>query len=279
MLEFRIGDSFRDPFLALARFRQIKWILFVSLSIIPLLFLYKKMNEKNKRIILFFMCFLLVILVLSFIVVPVEKLLRNTGLNLNMSFQLIRSIKYIMIPVYIFFFITLLHIISLFRKPAEKIISISLLGIFIIVLFISRVEPFRKLPLIGDDLIRATLPNVFSIKPETYTEDKELDAMFEWINDNTPLDAKFVGPTQLRAACRRSVVFDFKGASMLIEGNPDKFILWGERLLGLRESTGPDCEMALYRQWGANYFLTNRNKNQYSLTPLKSYGDWAIYEL
>jgi len=277
LIHLRIGDQFYNPYLALTKFGQVKWIIFLAVPIISIILLRKRLPEDLGKIASFSFVLLAVILGFSFLVVPVEQLIQKTGIKLHMAFQLIRNVKFVMIPVFVFYFIILVFAISKIKPHYKKIISLSLLFCLLILLLFSRVEPVRSLPLMGDDLIRSTLPNIYSLRKENGYEDPDLEKMFEWINSNTEKNVKFVGPPQIRISCRRSVIFDFKGAAMLIEGNPDKYVQWGNRLLELRKCTDIQCKIALYKKWGADYLLSDEvivNKH----TTFSS-GRWNLYQL
>ena len=245
--------------------------------IIYVFFFYKRLTGQAKENVLFFSILLIVVFCTSVFTVPLERLIARKGLNLHMSFQLIRNIKWIMVSVYVFYAVALMSVVSIFKTDMRKHASWAMLFGFLIILLVSRIQPFNKLPIVGDDLIRTTLPNVFSIVEEEYGQDEELDLMYSWINDNISSEAKFIGPTQLRTACRRSVIFDLKGASMLIEGNPDKFVQWGIKSLQLTECKNIQCRLDLYKSWGTDFFLTDMviNGRNSEIT----IGRWNLYAL
>ncbi len=277
ILPLRIGEAFRNPFLALSKFAQLRWILFLGIPVLYVFFFYKRLTGQAKENVLFFSILLIVVFCTSVFTVPLERLIARKGLNLHMSFQLIRNIKWIMVSVYVFYAVALMSVVSIFKTDMRKHASWAMLFGFLIILLVSRIQPFNKLPIVGDDLIRTTLPNVFSIVEEEYGQDEELDLMYSWINDNISSEAKFIGPTQLRTACRRSVIFDLKGASMLIEGNPDKFVQWGIKSLQLTECKNIQCRLDLYKSWGTDFFLTDMviNGRNSEIT----IGRWNLYAL
>lgn len=279
MMLLRIGGMFRNPSVALEKFKQIKWIVFILLPVLLVLLLYKRLDQPLKRIIQFYSCFIFVITSIAIFIIPVEQLLRKIGIEINMSFQLIRGIKFVMIPIFLFVMVLLMHYISKIKKPLNLLISLTLLMTFILGLYISRIEPFTKWPIIGDDFMKATLPNSISIKPEINPIDKGLDSMLTWISENTSQGDKFVGPSQIRAACLRSVIYDVKGASMLIEGNPGKFIKWGEMTLNLKKCSSLNEQITLYRTWGANYLLKEEKADTIFLHPTVKFDNWILYRL
>jgi len=256
-LNLRIGEMFTDPLQIVVKFTELKWLIFILTPYILLLFIYKRLVESDKRITIFACVFSISILLFSICIVPFEMLINNLGVDLNMSFQLVRNIKFIVIPVFIlyayfiFYFLKLREVTNL-RVSRSGILSLG----FILVLIFSRFEPLRSVPLIGDDFIRGTLPNVYSLRTESLPLDSNLLEAMNWINLNIHEKARFVGPACIRSKCRQSVIFDSKGASMLIEGNPNKFAEWGRMKLELDRSDDQNKKLTLYRTWGTQYLLT-----------------------
>jgi hypothetical protein len=256
-LPMRIGDMFTEPMMVLSKFRELKWILFLLTPYLLILFIYKRLKSNDKVIVNFFMLFTLFILAFSILIIPAELLLRKMGFDIHMAFQLVRNIKYMVIPVFVFYAIFLFNILKLHNNNRKTyyIQMILILGFVFLMLF-SRFEPIRSIPLVGDDFIRTTMPNVYSIKKEITPKDTALLDAMQWINTNIKERVKFIGPTELRAQCRQSVIYDGKGASMLIEGNPDKFVKWGKMKIELNNIKDGSHKLELYRQWGAQYVLT-----------------------
>ena len=139
--------------------------------------------------------------------------------------------------------------------------------------------------MIGDDIIRATLPNVFSIRKENNLGDADLDELFDWINKNLDNTSTFIAPSQLRTACRMSIVFDVKGASMLIEGNPDAFVEWGKKRNLINECNNSlICQFKLYNKWGVNYVVSDKAYltklyEDFTAIEMCRRGKWALYQL
>ncbi len=277
MIPLRIGDQFRNPLVDVKKFGQWRWVVMIWAPVLAMLVVRGKLSPEKRSLVCFYGIFLVAVLAFSLLIVPVELLLRSAGLDIHMAFQLVRNAKYIIVPVFVCCALLLGFALSLVRGPWRRRVSYLLLGLLVLAMQVSRFTPFNRLPLIGDDCIRATLPNVLSIRSENLYGDVNLDEMFFWINNNLPTNAKFIGPAQLRTACRRSVVFDGKGASMVIEGNPDRFVEWGERALALKECSGCDERTKLYRAWGAEYVLVEEELSGQNL--LYSQGGWCLYAL
>jgi len=277
LLSLRIGEQFHQPLLALVKFTQLKWILFIMVPTLILGIIKRKLPEEMQKIFVFSLGLMLLTLSFSLLTVPVEQWIRKAGLDIHMSFQLIRNVKYVMLPVFVFYTLLIIFFIAQLEHRLQTVASWSLLSGFILVLLLARYDPVSRLPLIGDDFVRTTLPNAFSIRKEITSEDHDLDAMFEWVNANTDQNSKFISPPQLRTACRRSVVFDYKGAAMLIEGNPNKFVRWGKSVIELRKCVDIQCKIDLYKSWGADYLLIDE-----ALIELQSQnrvGKWNLYLL
>jgi hypothetical protein len=256
-LSMRIGEIFTNPFMILSKFTELKWLLLILTPYLLLIFTYKKLEDSDRRIVKLLMFFSLYILLFSVGVVPLEMLINRFGFNLHMSFQLVRNIKFIVVPVFILY---AYFVFVLFRlgenSKMSRIKNFTLLASFILVLIFSRFQPLKSVPLVGDDFIRATMPNLYSIRKESLPFDKDLSEALNWINDSIKVKAKFVGPASMRSECRQSVVFDTKGASMLIEGNPNKFSEWGRRKIELSNTADSNKKIQLFKAWGAEYLLT-----------------------
>lgn len=146
------------------------------------------------------------------------------GTNLRMAFQMIRAQKLAVLPCY--FALGFLIKIAIERWPAcNKIVRFGV-PVFIVALVFAKEPLFREIPFFKDDVATSIFPDfhiIFQAKDEKLTD---VDRMMNYINVNTPQDAVFYGAFIIRPACRRSVVLDGKGSSMLIEGNPVAFIQW-----------------------------------------------------
>jgi len=279
LLSLRIGEQFQKPFLAISRFGQVKWFLFIMTPLLAIVIIRRKLPDEMRKSYVFYLILLIVVISSSVLTVPAEQLIRKKGVDLNMSFQLIRNVKYVMVPVFVFYSLVMIFSLEKLRYHTQLKLHWVILSVLLVLLVIARYDPFKSYPLVGDDFIRSTLPNAYSVRKEIAYEDKNLDTMFKCINTNTGYYARFIGPAQLRTACRRSVVFDFKGASMLIEGNPDKYIEWAKRALLLARCKTSECEFDLYHEWGADYWLTDKQIVLDEVSPLIIIGRWYLYSL
>lgn len=146
------------------------------------------------------------------------------GTNLRMAFQMIRAQKLAVLPGY--FAIGFLLKIALERQPVFSKVFQWGVPFFILGLVFAKEPLFKKIPFFKDDIATSIFPDFRIMLAPEKNKRVDLDHMMSYINANTPRDAVFYGTFTIRSACRRSVVLDGKGASMLIEGNPVEFIRW-----------------------------------------------------
>jgi hypothetical protein len=132
--------------------------------------------------------------------------------------------------------------------------------------------------LLSDDILRSALPDYFTPLPYTSYKTGDLDEAISWISKKTSINDAFVGPTVIRPGAQRSLVFDFKGASMLIEGNPDKFVKWAKMKTEIDDATNNRQLIFLFKKWDVDYWLT-RDKVDYSVKEIKRFGVWILYEI
>ena len=206
---------------------------------------------------------------------PIEHIINNAlNKNLRMSFQLVRMQKVAIIPA--FFAIAFMLDYLMFKFKISKVLPYVFL-IYIGLLVFSQSKMFKPIPFFGDDISRSILPH--NLSGFTVEVDKELpiDRMANYIKFNTPKDAIVCGTFILRGATKRSLIFDGKGASMLIEGNPKQFIIWQERQKTINSLKTMTEVVNYLKQFGASYFVT-RNKNV-PATLIHEEGNIKLYKL
>jgi hypothetical protein len=123
----------------------------------------------------------------------------------------------------------------------------------------ARQPSFNHVPLLGDDVCRFLWPEWMMAQQSSPTQsERQMDAVLKWIRENTAADAKFVGPRPIRIGALRSVVHDWAGAVILIEGDPKGFVEAARRELQLRapEYQDPAAKAKLMAGWGADYWVT-----------------------
>ena len=98
-----------------------------------------------------------------------------------------------------------------------------------------------------------------------------------YINDHTPKDAFFYGSYMIRSASQRSVVYDRKGASILIEGNPKALINWYLDMKILKQLKGAK-KIEFLKEKGVNYILSTTN-NFSSTLLVHNIGNQYLYKI
>ncbi len=100
--------------------------------------------------------------------------------------------------------------------------------------------------------------------------------MIAYIDQNTSPSSVFYGSYLIRTAADRAVVLDSKGAGMLIEGNPNKFVQW---YLDIKkfEALQPAGKIKLLQFKKVNYILTDTA--WVMLVPEKQIGKYYLYKI
>lgn len=269
----RIPEYFQSAVLFLKQWLSFKTLFFLLSLVLYFVMTFK--DEAHHKISKLLLCLTLILIVIPTISIPIEHIINNAlNKNLRMSFQLVRIQKVAIIPS---FFAVAFLLDYMFLKFKTTKIAPYLFLLYIILLVCSQSKIFRPIPFFGDDISKSILPHNLSIF--TVEADKELpiDRMASYIKANTPKDAIVCGTFILRGATERSLIFDGKGASMLIEGNPKQFIIWQERQKTIN-SLKTMAEVVNYlKQFGASYFVT-RNKNV-PATLIHQEGNLKLYKL
>lgn len=231
-------------------------------------------TSKNKIIfkILFITAF--VLFLTANLSVYIEMLINDLfNKNLRMSFQLIRFQKLIIIIFQLgIFFLTaeILKLIS-FNNKLKPLVFLS----YIFLLIFSSSSIFSRFPFIGDDLTTSILPNtlkVYTNEPSDY----HLSDMIDYIDKNTAKDAVFYGSFLIRTGAQRSVVLDSKGAGMLIEGNPIKFIAWYNEIQQFKVLNDND-KILFLRNKKVDYIVDD--KPWEGINPIKTIGNIYLYKI
>ena len=271
----RIPSYFQEPVVYIN-----KWIAFKSLfylmPLIGLVVLSFFKNKKYFKISIALLAVSIVVFLLPVISIPVENWFnRLFESNLRMSFQLVRIQKFVIIPAYFAMGFLLLIIIERFKlvKKTFPVLTIS----FLVLIMFSSLKLFNSVPFFSDDIARSIFPPFKEIfKPINERKD-DFDKMAFYIIENTPKNAVFYNSYMLRSASKRSVKFDSKGASILIEGNPKGLIEWNQSLQKLKKMN--DIEQTIFlKDNGVNYMLL-KNKSIKNLKLIKHIGSYKLYEI
>jgi hypothetical protein len=218
----RIPHAFSDPLAFVMKWHR-PIFYFYFLGFILFYFFDSSLNKKVFKILL---GTALTIFLTANGSVYIEDLVNYVfNFSIRMSFQLIRYQKFILAVFQIATFLLIVELALKYKvKRVYKILSFCL---FYVLLMFANTYPINKLPLIGDDIGTTTLPYSLKFRQKVISdEDKNFNLMLDYIKNNTAEDAVFYGSYYIRASCGRSAVLDSKGASMMIEGNPEKFSRW-----------------------------------------------------
>lgn len=282
LLPIRIGSQFLSPFGVFEKLLEPKWILLLLTPVVISAFCGKYLAQNLRAISRWLTLLFLSILGICLLIVPLEGALNQLlGLQLKVAFQLVRGIKYLILPALLLYGIWANQLfVFLFKRmdsrPA-RLVSSGIFVLFVTVLFVSR-SFAMNVPVLSDDLIRGQLPDNMTRYPYDEPEDEGLLEALNWIEENTSPQALFAGPSLLRVGARRSVVHDFKGGSMLIEGNPDKYITWALRQKSLKELKTLQQKADTYVEWGANYLLV-KDDSGIAFPLIRQFGKWQLYKL
>lgn len=270
----RINHFFKNPVLFLKLWLKISTLFFV----VPIVFLIvlsfqNKLYVKETKLIL---ASLFILILLPNLSVYLENFINNTfNKELKMSFQLIRIQKLAIIPS---FFAMGYLLIYIFNKWKNSYLKASLFVLFLFILSVSNAEVFNKVPLMGDDIFRTLLPNglnLFNSKRAYYDDD--LEKMLSYIKSNTDERSIFYGPSVIRIASKRSVVMDSKGASMILESNPKKFINWYNDNFYLKNLTNEKEKIEFLKTKKVDYILTKDTLSGMKVS--KNYNVWKLYNI
>ena len=232
-------------------------------------------KSSNKKIFKILLITALTIFLSANLSVYIESWINDIfNLSIRMSFQLIRFQKFILVVFQIALFILLTNVL-LKVNPLKKV---GIFIVFYISLMFADIYPLNKLPLIGDDICTTTLPMTLKLrKKEVSQNKKDFNEMLLNIKKNTPQDAIFYGSYYIRSASERSVVLDAKGASMIIEGNPEKFSQWYVETTELKSLSEED-KIRFLKSKKVTHILSEKEEWS-SLNPIKIIGKTKLYQI
>ncbi len=215
----RISEIFFDGVLFLKSWNR-PYTYFFGVVFIVFYFIDSSSRKINFKIILFS---ILTILVFSNSLPFIEQQINHAfNLNFRVAFQLIRSQKIVIVLLQIGLFLFLYEIINKFKiSSTQKIFSIAF---YLLVLSCSSAPFLDKIPLIGDDISRFSLPSNLKIYPAKKIDTTPIIEVFDFVNKKTTTnDLFYCRNVYFRAATNRSEILDFHAAGMLIEGNPKTY--------------------------------------------------------
>ncbi|MFS4483067.1 hypothetical protein ACKGJY_08610 [Hyunsoonleella sp. 2307UL5-6] len=269
----RIPAYFTNAILFLKQWLSFKTLFFI-IPIIAyfLLTLREKYHHKKAKLLLGITIILILIPTFS---IPIEHSLNNAlGMNLRMSFQLVRMQKVAIVPGFFALAFLLDYVFLKLKKP--KIVP-YIFSVYMVVLVFSETKIFKQVPFFGDDISTSILPHNLSVFTSLRDHELYIDKMSKYIKLNTPTDAVICGSFIFRGATKRSVIFDGKGASMLIEGNPKQFIDWQKRIKKINSFKSINEVVSYLKRFNTDYFVTTSNVQQCEL--IHKEGKLKLYKL
>lgn len=273
----RIPAFFEQPLTFLRLWVRGSMLLF-ALPMIAF-YLYARFRDRDYRKTATLLMLLSVGLIVVFSVsVYVENAVNAMlGTNLRMAFQIIRAQKLAVLPGY--FAIGFLVKIALGQKTFMTQLFRAAFAVFLLGLLLAKEPPLNKIPFFKDDIAASIFPNFREILADPADKKTPMDRMAAFINTHTSVHDVFYGSFLVRPACKRSVVLDGKGASMLIEGNPQAFINWGRETQMLREFATDAQKIAFLRdQKSVTYIVSDRPMSG-PVELMHTEDKWRLYKI
>lgn len=278
LLSERISGFFLNPISLYQGYNSVQWYIMIGMPILMSVIFFRKFSVPHQRIVKFTWIYIVGITTTPLVFFYVEAGLAALNIaQLTMAFQLVRNSKYLLIGLYILLAISGWHLFS--RYPTVKKISTPAiaLGLFLMVSFLGKSYP-NVFPMFRFDFFRGQLPDAFTSKPYLPRKYDHLDTALAWIKINTPKDAVFAGETQLRAGALRSVAFDYKGASMLIEEDKIKYMAWANNNKIYEKLKTSQERINFFKQLGVEYLLTSQDSTANEAL-IKTFYEWKLYKL
>jgi len=284
-MRMRLNPFFFSPAVYLKRALYPGWAAIILLPWIAALALARQLRQ-YAAIVAALAAFAAACLAMVWLPFALQAMMRAAGHDAPIAFQMIRDGKYMLIPSLL---LAVLTAVIAARRVEERFAwgRVAVVGASCAVMaltLVARNHVFDGVPVVGDDVMRTLWPQFVSIGPADLPypvprRDERLDAALAWIRANTPQDARFVGPRQIRIGALRPVVHDFAGAVKLIEGNPRAFVeaTRRERLLRTPEYSDSIRRTELMTSWGAEYWMTPTPAPQ--LQPIYANARWFVYDL
>lgn len=271
----RIPKLFFEPMIFLKQWLTFKTLFYIIPITLYYLVSFKNKNENKKARVIIILT--LVLIVLPSLSVFVERSINSLfNLNFRLSFQLIRCQKVAIIPS----FFAMAFLLNYLKNKFERKYFLPVFAsAYFVLLIVCKLEVFNSVPFVGDDISRHILPNNLSFGSNYKATKKDSDKMSEYISKYTDEDAVLFGSHVYRAATKRSIVLDPKGASMLIEGNPSRFIQWRHNQKRVGEAKTVKEIIAILKELKVNYIVSRSENYALELTPIHTEGNISLYKL
>ncbi|RFN60062.1 hypothetical protein [Marixanthomonas ophiurae] len=268
----RIPSYFKDVVKYASQWIHIKTLFFlVPTAILFALSLFYKSLKKQSFFVLTLGAVLFIVPLLS---IPIENWVNSAfNINLRMSFQIVRVQKLAILPGYLAMGFLLVWCME--RKFISKKLLAGLTALYIFLIILATPNRFKPIPFISDDITTSIYCNgpVFASIEE---KQRDFDKMAAYIKKETPVNAVFYKEYRLRSAALRSVKFDHKGASILIEGNPEELIEWYKAKRKLRKASELEKEFFL-NEHDVTHILSEENFESYQM--IKQIGMLKLYAI
>ncbi|WP_420573577.1 hypothetical protein [Kordia sp.] len=253
---------------------SLKYGAYFSIVVAFIILAYTKGTMKDRLRSKYIVMLSALLFVLPNLATYVELAINSMfDLNIRMSFQLVRMQKLLILAMYfaIAFLLDILYRNDLFKKILPYIFG----GFFLMLVF-SKQNSFGKIPFVSNDMIRRVLPNSLSVGSIVNGQESEdLNEVLTFIRENTPKDAILFAPDIGRSGGQRSVVLDSKGANMLIEGNPKRYVQWYQDYQNYNKLSREASNQFL-RDYGVEYVLIYIDLPEFELRFQK--GKWRLYD-
>ena len=270
-LDARLPSAFFDPLSYLKKWWRTSTLFFIIPLLLYFIISFFRRSEYYKASLLIILT--LILLIVPNFAVYLENMI-NTVFNRNfrISFQFIRLQKLAILPGYF-----ALMFLILLLKPKRYVLAV-IVGVFLFVVSISNNRIFNGVPLVGDDIVRTILPNSLNIYDRPSRENVDMEKMLAFIRKNTSKKAVFFGPEIIRSATKRSVVLDSKGASAIIEGNPEQFTNWFLEKKHFDALTSQTDKIQFLKDKNVTHIVEKGDKFD-SLVPIKTINNLKLYKL
>lgn len=271
----RIPPYFLDPIVYIQKWLSPSILVFFVPLFLYTIIAYFDSKERKKCYTILFVTAL--VLGLPNSSVYVEKAINHVfDLNIRMSFQLIRMQKLAIISSFISALFLMDYIIKRYQK--EKWIPWFTL-VYICILIGAKSGATAHIPIVSKEFFTRVLPNSLSIGHITNAASGNdgLHEMLQYIKANTPKDALFYAPPICRSGAQRSVDLDTKGASMIIEGNPERFIQWYKAYNTFNSQPSRIEGNAFMRSYGIDYVLVYIDWPELEL--VHQIHNWRLYKV
>ena len=274
-LSAKYPSFFTNPTTFWKEWFKPKFAIYASTVIIFVLFVWQKGSQKDKVRMKYVLILSALLFIIPNMAAFAEALINNLfDVNIRMSFQLVRMQKLLILAA---FFSIAFSIDILYRNDRFKKYFPYIFGTFILLLVIGKHKTFDTIPFISNDIVRRILPNTLSFgNIVSDNENEGLNEILIFIREELPKDAILFAPDIGRSGGRRSVVLDSKGANMLIEGNPKRYIQWYKDYRAFKKLSRLEANQFL-RDYGVDYVLIYIDLPEFETVMKK--GKWRLYKV